>query len=247
MKKTYWYILLTYVIMQLTGLVGPILLFKLGVGSGAETPMETRAIAASTWALISFIGALIIILYLLREDMRTRRLADDRASAGSAFVWAIGGVFMAFFAQIIAANIERYLLGIDPGSENTQQIMGLVKAAPWFIIVTSIVGPILEEIIFRKIIFGALYQKYNFWIAGIISSLIFAVVHTDFKHILLYTAMGLTFAFLYVKTKRIIVPIFAHVAMNTFVVLIQIVFSDKIEEMMKKAEEMQLIIWRLIS
>src|SRR5690606_1820600 len=111
--------------------------------------------------------------------------------------------FMAMTSQILAANIEIHLFGIEPGSENTQEIMALVKSLPLLVIVVSIIGPILEEIIFRQIIFGSLYKKFNFFISGLISSLIFAAVHMDFTHILIYTAMGFTFAFLYVQTKQI--------------------------------------------
>lgn len=117
--------------------------------------------------------------------------------------------------------------------------MALVKSLPLLVIVVSIIGPILEEIIFRQIIFGSLYKKFNFFISALISSLIFAVVHMDFTHLLIYTAMGFTFAFLYVRTKRIIVPIFAHVAMNTFVVVVQTIFADDIERIMKQAEKLQ--------
>ncbi|GAA3317464.1 hypothetical protein GCM10020331_016320 [Ectobacillus funiculus] len=46
--------------------------------------------------------------------------------------------------------------------------------------------------------------------------------------------MGIVFAFLYVRTQRIIVPITAHVMMNTFVVLVNLVFKDDIERMMQK-------------
>ena len=106
--------------------------------------------------------------------------------------------------------------------------------------VVSIIGPILEEIVFRKILFGTLYKKFNFFIAAIISSLVFAAIHFDFTHLLVYTAMGLVFAFLYVKTKRIIVPIAAHVAMNTLVAIGQIFMSnEQIQEMIKEAEKMQ--------
>ena len=59
------------------------------------------------------------------------------------------------------------------------------------------------------------------------------------KHVILYSAMGFTFAFLYVKTKRIIVPIIAHVTMNTMVVLLQSVFREDIERMIKEAEKIQ--------
>ena len=52
--------------------------------------------------------------------------------------------------------------------------------------------------------------------------------------------MGLVFAFVYVKTKRIIVPIAAHVAMNTLVAIAQVLVSnEQIQEMIKEAEKMQ--------
>ena len=56
---------------------------------------------------------------------------------------------------------------------------------------------------------------------------------------ILYSAMGFTFAFLYVKTKHILVPIFAHVAMNTMVVVMQTVYKDEIEKLMREAEAIQ--------
>jgi hypothetical protein len=59
--------------------------------------------------------------------------------------------------------------------------------------------------------------------------------------------MGGIFAFLYVKTNRIIVPIIAHVAMNSFVVIVQYVFREDIEEMIKQMEEMQNTLPNLIS
>jgi uncharacterized protein len=93
--------------------------------------------------------------------------------------------------------------------------------------------------VFRKIIFGVLYEKMNFFFAALVSSIIFALAHFEPEHVILYSAMGFTFAFLYVKTKRILVPIFAHVAMNTSVVLIQSIYKDEIQKIMKEAEQIQ--------
>jgi uncharacterized protein len=80
----------------------------------------------------------------------------------------------------------------------------------------------------------------------LISSLIFAAVHADFTHLLIYTAMGFTFAFLYVRTKRLIVPIAAHIAMNTLVLIVQIFLVDEIKEMEKQLETAQLIFGGLL-
>ncbi len=53
------------------------------------------------------------------------------------------------------------------------------------------------------------------------------MIHLDFLHILVYTAMGFVFAFLYVQTKRIIVPIIVHAGMNTLVVVAQLTLDPE--------------------
>ncbi|MFE7704187.1 type II CAAX prenyl endopeptidase Rce1 family protein, partial [Bacillus subtilis] len=53
-------------------------------------------------------------------------------------------------------------------------------------------------------------------------------------------AMGFTFAFLYARTKRIWVPIFAHLMMNTFVVIMQLEPVRNYLE--QQSTQMQLII-----
>src|SRR5699024_5644806 len=49
-----------------------------------------------------------------------------------------------------------------------------------------ILGPILEEIIFRKILFGYLNEKFNVWIAAFVSSLIFGLVHMEMQTLIVY-------------------------------------------------------------
>jgi uncharacterized protein len=204
--------------MQLSSIIGvPLLIFFAETLGWTITPSN----AVTLWILISFTLALIFILLVLRKEM-FQPIRDVHAlSPLESVFWGIVGIFLALFAQSAAASIE-YALGIEMGSENTQQIVGLIQTTPLIIFVTSIIGPILEEIVFRKVIFGSLYKRLNFFFAGLISSLIFSIAHGEPEHLILYGAMGFTFAFLYVKTKRILVPIFTHVAMNTIVVIIQL-------------------------
>ncbi|KAB2330025.1 CPBP family intramembrane glutamic endopeptidase [Bacillus mesophilum] len=232
MKKEYWIILIVYIAMQLSSIVGlPLMVFGSELITGTRMDQGT---AVSSWLVISFSLALIIILFLLRKDMKVERSLSEQSSVVKSIAWAIGGVFLALIAQSVAANIE-YMIGIEMGSENTQQIMSIIETSSIVILVVSIIGPILEEIIFRKIIFGSLHKRFNFFISALLSSVIFAAAHTEFEHLLLYSAMGFTFAFLYVKTKRILVPIFAHVAMNSLVVVMQL----NMEEIEKWLEEME--------
>lgn len=230
MNKRYWWILITYILMQLSAIPGVAFLLQFGV-----EPEQIPGI----WSMISFSIGLVIILLLLIPDMHERHEVRHRSTKGEAIRWSIIGVFMVFGAQYTAALIEMYVLGIDPGSENTQVIVEYAKAFPAFIIVISIIGPILEEIVFRLVIFGSLYKRFNFWIAGLISALIFAAVHMDFEHLLIYTAMGFVFAYLYIKTKRILVPIVAHVALNLFVSIVNVLLADQMEIWLKELEQLQ--------
>lgn len=187
----------------------------------------------------AFLVGLLIIWLLLRERLRRER-EQNPITIGRLILWSIIGLFLALFSQSIMATIEMELLEIDPGSENTQFIVELAQMNIWFILLPAIIGPIIEELVFRKVIFGSLQKRMNIHVAAIIGALVFALAHFDLEHTLIYFAMGLVFTFLYVKTKRVIVPIIAHMAMNTLVVVTQVLLGpEKLEEMLEQLEQIQ--------
>jgi uncharacterized protein len=233
LKKAYWFVIITYLVMQLSGFIGvPIFIY---IGESFGTPIsDLRLQAFAYWTIFSFCVALLVVLFFMRHDIKEHSRSQNQASIPVSIFWAIFGIFLALFAQSIAVMIEQQL-GINPESENTQEILSIIQQVPLMIIVSSIVGPILEEIIFRKIIFGSLYKRFNFVISALISSVLFGLAHMELVHLLLYSAMGFTFAFLYVQTKRILVPIVAHVSMNTFVAIVQL-YQQEIEIFLKNTQ-----------
>ncbi|WP_455675835.1 CPBP family intramembrane glutamic endopeptidase [Pradoshia sp.] len=235
MKKNYWLIILTYVAMQLSSIIGLPLMGWILPNFVAEDRVAVYSIVS--WIVISFSIGLVITLFFLRNERQSRNRSMDlweRMPLGSSIAWAIGGIFLAFIAQAVAGTIEQQLFRVNGESQNTQNILNLIEMFPVVILITSVIGPILEEIVFRKILFGALlYKRLGFFLSALISSVIFSLAHGEPEHTLLYSAMGFTFAFLYVKTGRIIVPIIAHVSMNTLVILISTYSGDMIKEMEK--------------
>lgn len=230
MRKQYWWILAIYILMQLSGIVGLPILYSLGV---TDSLMSVEGFVI--WSVISFALALIPIIILANRTKEYPFERSDQSTIGVAIGWMIIGVFLAFLVQGIAGLIEMSLFKVEPGSENTSQLVDIALTYPIFFFVFIVIGPILEEIVFRKVIFGSLYTRFNFWISVLISSLIFGVVHGELEHLLIYTSMGATFAFLYVKTKRLIVPIVTHVLMNAFAALTMINY-EKIEELQRNLQ-----------
>ncbi|QXE02285.1 CPBP family intramembrane glutamic endopeptidase [Terribacillus sp. DMT04] len=237
MPGRYWFIILTYILMQ--------------VSSFALIPfvpwMDDQGLDLATvsywWSVISFFIAVIIVCILLRQDMRSPAMRNA-TGIGMTLLWIIIGFFGAYFGQVIAGLIEIYVLNIRQTSQNTSNIIDAIQSVPAFVIIVVVFAPILEEIIFRKIIFGEIYKRTNFFVAVLISALLFGVVHGDLLHLLQYFVMGVIFATLYVQTKRIIVPIITHGLMNLMVVIIQLNLTpEKIEQMQKQLENMQTIIF----
>ncbi|GER67780.1 putative membrane peptidase YdiL [Weizmannia acidilactici] len=225
MKKEYVYILVTYVLMLLSNIIGYPMLYWTGVNLFHEPPASMKTLTPPLWTVLSFIVGLIIVLHFLRRAAKNEMNRAEVLPAGPSALWAVYGVFLCFFAQIVAAKIES-LFGIPQSSNNTQQIMVLIERFPLVILISSIAGPILEEIVFRKIIFGTLRRRFSFIVSGVVSSVIFGLAHTEISHLFLYSLLGLTLAFLYEKTKRITVSMFAHVSMNTIVVVMQLLYPS---------------------
>ena len=234
MAKNYFYIISVYILMQFSVFLGVPYLMK----QTSLTPFE----ANGYWSIFSFTIGLIVILLLMRPAM-TKNLDRNATTASTTIGWIILGVFIAYFTQFASVWIETMILGIKTNSENTAQILELVRAAPLFIVIPALIAPILEEVIFRKIIFGSLYKKTGFFIAALISAVLFGIIHGEPQHLLIYASMGFVFAYLYVKTKRIIVPIAVHMTLNSISVIVQYNMSpEDIERMQRQAEALQMIL-----
>lgn len=87
------------------------------------------------------------------------------------------------------------------------------------------VAPIFEEIVFRQILFGYLYDLHSgcnkyirFITATIVSSIVFGSIHNGVFHpyMLYYVTSGIILSSLYVYTKRLSSPIIVHILHNLF-------------------------------
>ncbi|WP_243458024.1 CPBP family intramembrane glutamic endopeptidase [Sporosarcina sp. Te-1] len=229
--KIYLLILLTYILMQF----GSIPLSKWLINYFHEGGMTEKqaSFQGVAWGLfISNLIAAPIILWLStlnKKFWEIRKGNKKKASIGGVILWGVLGFFMAMAGQMIAAIIET-AFGVAPGSENTALLGEIAKASPIIILSIVVFAPLLEEIVFRRVVFGGIYLKTNFWIAGILSGVVFSLVHQEPQHLLIYLAPGLIFAFLYSHTGRIWTSMLAHLLMNGFVTILQF-NMDKLQEL----------------
>ena len=102
--------------------------------------------------------------------------------------------------------------------EISPRLSEAMAAMPRFLVVLTVAGA-AEELIFRGYVLQALAEGSRRWIAAVLTSLPFAVVHMDnpdvsvvgIANILL---VGLVFAILYFQTLRLWLPIGFHLSWN---------------------------------
>lgn len=169
---------------------------------------------------VSYIVGAYALIRLYQKQTILLPFEEDKMAKGR--IWTLGlvGIFLALLLQNIAMNIEIFFGG-SLESENTNEILGLVMQQPLVMLAVAIGGPIMEELVFRRAILGAVTRKTNVWLGVLVSSLLFALIHQD-GHLLLYGSLGTFFSLQYVITGSIWTSIITHVGMNTLVVLANI-------------------------
>lgn len=95
-------------------------------------------------------------------------------------------------------------------------------AAPLLIqlVGSGILTPILEELVFRGIIFARLKRILgNFWISVVLSALIFALIHANIVQFIYAFALGIVLALLMERTGHFYGAAAGHMAANLFAVI----------------------------
>lgn len=166
--------------------------------------------------LTDIIGAVWLLL-LVHHTKETAFLEHHPVKLTYIIFWGIIGALVAIACQLIIIWIECNIFHNFQMSLNTNMLITSIKSFPLMIIAIVLAAPIMEEIVFRKTIFGNLCQFTNKWLAALIASILFALTHAD-GHLLTYTLIGMIFCYIYQKTNSIYSSMIAHILMNSFVI-----------------------------
>lgn len=84
-----------------------------------------------------------------------------------------------------------------------------------FLFMVCVFAPILEEVIFRGILWWPIEKLLSSNVALVVTSVLFSLAHVDLIHVLAVFPLGVLFGILRKRTKSIWPAIIAHAANNT--------------------------------
>lgn len=181
--------------------------------------------------IIEFIGK-IILLVILIGILRKIFVADLKRYRFNYLLntlLIIGGAILIYFVGVAQVKIYE-LLGIEGESSNQALIETLINSEmrPLMFIMVVFFAPVLEELIFRKLLIGYLTQKlrWSLPVASLISVFSFALIHviadpSSYIFIFQYLTLSAIITLSYVFSKNnIYVPIGVHLINNLLAYLL---------------------------
>lgn len=165
-------------------------------------------------AICAVVTSVVLSLFF-HIDIKNGRIERRGQIKAMDFIMAIvGGAGVS-----IALNIVIALTNMSGKDTAFVEVSDMITSNPLFvtIICAGILIPIVEEILFRGLIFNRIKCQYNFVAGLLISSLLFGIYHGNIVQGIYATLLGIFLGFAYHKTKSILIPIFIHMGGNTFV------------------------------
>ncbi|MFQ3611156.1 MAG: type II CAAX endopeptidase family protein [Fimbriimonadales bacterium] len=97
----------------------------------------------------------------------------------------------------------------------------------WTFVQAAVLAPIVEEFLFRGVLFGVLWQRTgNLWLSAFVSGYLFAVIHPQFLGgIIALTIFGMIMALTYAYTRSLLPCILMHAYNNGFLTLLLWAYS----------------------
>ena len=181
-----------------------------------------------SFAMIYFIAHVVGILFficLIHFVYKDKFNSIDNSKK----INLLKSVLISIIVFIISYNFDKIISIIiynvfgNVKSINDSVIKASEKVSIFTHFEVSLAGPILEEIVYRQLLFGYLYDfhsgcnKYISLItATIVSSIVFGSIHNGVFHpyMLYYVTSGIILSSLYVYTKRLSSPIIVHILIN---------------------------------
>ena len=206
-------------------IVASVASFFLGIFGSFNPDAYTYILSDPLYSSILIWGLQILAMYIigypifhLMTRYIPRRDISKKEKLGllEFLMLAIATQGIIFIGSMVASAVTDFInakLGIVVEDSTSELI---VSTNIWIIIlVVVIIGPIFEELIFRKVFVDAI-GKYNIRLAVFISAASFALFHGNITQVIYTFAVGLILGWVYAKTKNILHTILIHMFINFF-------------------------------
>lgn len=182
------------------------------------TELFGEVIVGETWYLWC---SMLIPVYLLSFPLSVlafRRIEtapmEIHKLSGKHFIDCILiGVFLSGTGSLLGILIESFLVSAPGAGSNAVEELLLQSDLFWRVLCVGVAAPIVEELVFRKLLIDRVIcagEKITVFLSGFL----FALSHGNFSQFFYTFFLGMLWAYIYVRTGRVIYMILLHMILN---------------------------------
>ncbi|MFJ8067221.1 lysostaphin resistance A-like protein [Psychrobacillus sp. NPDC096426] len=175
--------------------------------------LNTRLLEVLSYIIFPLL--LITIIYLLKEDLKLKVFEKEKSSVKKTILVICMSFFFAFAGIMIITFVKSFF---DTPNENITA--NDINTSPYMFIPIVLLGPLVEELVFRRMILHVFSKKFNIFISIILTSFLFSSWHfsiLSFPHLFW---ISIVFSYSYYLTNRLSVPIILHIIWNLLPILL---------------------------
>jgi membrane protease YdiL (CAAX protease family) len=171
--------------------------------------------------IIQNIVVIAILLPLYLKEKKYKPEPSMKISGIEYFIYGVmvlASLFMLtdalkqVFISLTGSNMEQHY------KEVTSAMLDAPKLLPKLIAI-GLLAPVAEEFIFRGIMQDRLSSKFNKYVAIVISSVLFGLIHGNMSQFIAATIGGLGMGYFYMLTGSLMLTIITHIVNNVIAVL----------------------------
>lgn len=192
---------LVYVVMQF-GLIFLFAIFYVVLGFD----MANFTTFFNNYQIILVLILAVILLPCLVKEYKKRNNNPHSINVKTAISIFFFGIILSLVYNIFMFYVDKSFLS-----------SGLFNANPHLvttILSVGIIGPVMEELMFRGIMYHDLKEKFSNMQSILLCSIIFACFHVSFIQFIYAFAIGFLLIYVYEKYQTLKAPILLHIASN---------------------------------
>ncbi len=156
------------------------------------------------------------VLFLVTRKMKTAPRIRRKLPFDEFLIFFLISQAVMFAGNVIGTTITDLISAVFK-IEITDATSELIESSPiWLIILVAVViGPIIEELIFRKLMIDRL-SRFGDGIAILVSSVAFGLFHGNLHQLFYATFLGFMLGYIYTRTGNCLYTILLHMLINFF-------------------------------
>jgi membrane protease YdiL (CAAX protease family) len=198
--------------------VAMIVLFVAATLITGNTPSTNPGRPVMAAAEVIFYAAGGAFAWWRLRTMNARPFRKLRSSDVRAILTGVGVLILARVATGLLLALTDHTKHVQSGFENfdvKSAVPGMTTVSAVLAVASmTIIAPIVEEIVFRGLLFGALASRLGILASALITALLFGAVHGDLLFFPAIAALGLVTALAYAATGNLWVAIILHALNN---------------------------------